>query len=130
MTFPEVSFQRIVCVGSFVSPERSWPAFESRLPLRPTLAGLFVAYVVVGLSYGLRLLQGTLIQVSPEPEESARTTGATIGGTWRDVVVPTVRPGPAGAWALIMIIFLRRGRRSRRGSRCPWRADRDFGQRG
>lgn len=76
-------------------------------PLRPTLVSLFVAYVVVGLSYGLRLLQGTLIQVSPELEESARTTGATIGRTWWDVVIPIVRPGLAGAWALIMIIFLR-----------------------
>lgn len=76
-------------------------------PLRPTLVSLFIAYVVVGLSYGLRLLQGTLIQVAPELEESARTTGATITRTWRDVVIPIVRPGLAGAWALIMIIFLR-----------------------
>ena len=38
-------------------------------PLRPTLVALFVAYLVVGLSYGLRLLQGTLIQVAPELEE-------------------------------------------------------------
>jgi iron(III) transport system permease protein len=76
-------------------------------PLRPTLASLFIAYVVVGLSYGLRLLQGTLLQVSPELEESARTTGATVGRTWRDVVIPIIRPGLAGAWALIMIIFLR-----------------------
>lgn len=76
-------------------------------PFRPTLVSLFVAYVVVGLSYGLRLLQGTLIQVAPELEESARTTGATIGQTWKDVVIPIVRPGLAGAWALIMIIFLR-----------------------
>ena len=62
-------------------------------PLRPTLFSLFIAYVVVGLSYGLRLLQGTLIQVAPELEESARTTGATIGRTWRDIVIPIVRPG-------------------------------------
>lgn len=76
-------------------------------PLRPTLVSLFVAYAVVGLSYGLRLLQGTLIQVGPELEEAARTTGATIGRTWRDVVIPIIRPGVVGAWALIMIIFLR-----------------------
>lgn len=76
-------------------------------PLRTTLVSLFLAYFIVGLSYGLRLLQATLIQVSPELEESARTTGATIGQTWRDVVIPIVRPGLAGTWALIMIIFLR-----------------------
>ncbi|MGH6946671.1 MAG: ABC transporter permease [Kiloniellales bacterium] len=76
-------------------------------PLRPTLVSLFVAYTVVGLSYGLRLLQGTLLQVSPELEESARTTGASIGRSWRDIVIPIVRPGLVGAWALIMIVFLR-----------------------
>lgn len=77
------------------------------VPLRTTLISLFVAYLVIGLSYGLRLLQGTLIQVTPELEESARTAGATIGQTWRDVVIPLVRPGLVGAWALIMIVFLR-----------------------
>lgn len=76
-------------------------------PARPTLISLFVAYTVVGLSYGLRLIQAVLIQVAPELEESARTTGASIGQTWRDVVIPIVRPGLVGAWALIMIIFIR-----------------------
>ena len=76
-------------------------------PLRPTLVSLFIAYAVVGLSYGLRLIQGNLLQVGPELEEAARTAGATTMRTWKDVVMPLVRPGLAGAWALIMIIFMR-----------------------
>lgn len=76
-------------------------------PFRLTPVSLFIAYLIVGLSYGLRLLQATLLQVAPELEEAARSTGATIGTTWRDIVVPLVRPGLAGAWALIMVIFLR-----------------------
>jgi len=76
-------------------------------PIRPTLASLLIAYIVVGLSYGLRILQATLLQVSPELEESARVTGASIGRAWRDVVIPIIRPGLAGAWALIMIVFIR-----------------------
>jgi iron(III) transport system permease protein len=76
-------------------------------PLRPTLVSLLIAYIVVGLSYGLRILQATLLQVGPELEESARATGATLGRTWRDIVVPIIRPGLAGAWALIMIVFIR-----------------------
>jgi len=76
-------------------------------PLRPTLASLLIAYIVVGLSYGLRIIQATLLQVSPELEESARATGASIGRTWKDVVIPIVRPGLVGAWALIMIVFIR-----------------------
>ena len=76
-------------------------------PLRPTLASLLIAYIVVGLSYGLRILQATLLQVGPDLEESARVTGASLARSWRDVVIPIVRPGLAGAWALIMIVFIR-----------------------
>ena len=75
--------------------------------IRPTLFSLLIAYIVVGLSYGLRLIQATLLQVAPELEESARTTGATIGQTWRHIVIPIIRPGLVGAWVLIMVIFLR-----------------------
>lgn len=76
-------------------------------PLRPTIVALFAAYLVVGLSYGLRLLQGVLIQIGPELEEAARTSGATIKQSWRDVVIPIIRPGLVGAWVLIMILFVR-----------------------
>lgn len=75
--------------------------------LRPTLFSLLIAYIVVGLSYGLRLIQATLLQVAPELEEGARTTGATIGEAWRHIVVPIIRPGLVGAWVLIMVVFLR-----------------------
>lgn len=76
-------------------------------PIRPTLASLLIAYIVVGLSYGLRLIQANLLQIGPELEEAARTAGATIGQTWRKIVVPIIRPGLVGAWTLIIVIFLR-----------------------
>jgi iron(III) transport system permease protein len=76
-------------------------------PLRPTLFSVLIAYIVVGLAYGLRLIQATLLQVAPELEESARTTGATIGQTWTKILAPLLRPGLVGAWTLIMIVFLR-----------------------
>lgn len=77
------------------------------VPLRTTLLSLLIAYVIVGLSYGLRIIQATLLQVAPELEESARVTGATTFRSWKDVVIPLVKPGLAGAWAMIMIVFLR-----------------------
>lgn len=76
-------------------------------PLRGTLISMLAAYIIVGLSYGLRLIQSTLLQVSPELEESARTTGATVARTWQEVVIPIIRPGLVGAWMMIVIIFLR-----------------------
>lgn len=77
------------------------------IPLRTTLISLLIAYIIVGLSYGLRIIQSTLLQVAPELEESARITGASVYRSWRDVVIPLVKPGLAGAWAMIMIVFLR-----------------------
>lgn len=76
-------------------------------PLRPTLASIWIAYTIVGLSYGLRLIQATLMQVAPELEESARVAGASVYATWGQVVVPIIRPGLVGAWTLIMITFLK-----------------------
>lgn len=76
-------------------------------PFRPTLISLLSAYIIVGLSYGLRLIQASLLQVGMELEESARTCGATVTRAWRDIVIPIIRPGLVGAWVLIMIIFLR-----------------------
>lgn len=76
-------------------------------PLRPTLISLLLAYIVVGLSYGLRMIQATLMQVSPDLEEAARTAGATTGQTWRSIVIPIIRPGLIGAWTMIIIVFLR-----------------------
>ncbi len=76
-------------------------------PFRLTLLSLLIAYIIVGLSYGLRLIQATLMQVAPELEESSRSAGATIKQTWSRIVVPIIRPGLLGAWIMIMIIFLR-----------------------
>ncbi|WHA44013.1 ABC transporter permease [Agrobacterium larrymoorei] len=76
-------------------------------PFRTTLVSLLVAYVIIGLSYGLRLIQASLLQVAPELEEGARTVGATIYQTWRSVLIPIIRPGLLGAWTMIMIMFLK-----------------------
>jgi iron(III) transport system permease protein len=77
------------------------------VPLRATLLSLLIAYIIVGLSYGLRIIQATLLQVGPELEESARVTGADTYRAWKDVTIPLVKSGLAGAWAMIMIVFLR-----------------------
>lgn len=76
-------------------------------PIRTTLFALLIAYTVVGLSYGLRLIQATLLQIGPELEEGARTAGAGMMRMRRDIIIPLIRPGLVGAWVLIMIIFLR-----------------------
>ena len=41
------------------------------------MVSVWLAYTIVWLAYGMRLVPGTLLQVGPELEEAARTTGGT-----------------------------------------------------
>jgi len=81
--------------------------FKPIAPLRSTLVSLWLAYTVVWLAYGLRLISSTLYQVAPELEEAARVTGAGQARVYRDVTLPLVRFGLLGSWLLVFMIFCR-----------------------
>jgi iron(III) transport system permease protein len=67
------------------------------VPLRSTLFSLWLAYTVVWLAYGLRLISAALYQVAPELEEAARVAGAGQGRVYRDVTLPLIRFGVLGS---------------------------------
>jgi iron(III) transport system permease protein len=81
--------------------------FKPLSPLRPTMVSIWLAYSIVWIAYGMRLVSGTLLQVGPELEEAARTVGATDMQVKRDVTVPLIRTGMIAAWLLIFLIFVR-----------------------
>ena len=76
-------------------------------PFRSTLISLWLAYTVVWLAYGLRLISSALYQIGPELEEAARVGGAAQGRVYRDVTLPLVRFGLLGSWLLIFMMFCR-----------------------
>lgn len=76
-------------------------------PLRTTLVAVWVAYTLVWLAYGLRLVQSSLLQVAPELEEAARVVGASEGRSLRYVTLPLIKNGMIAAWMLILLIFVR-----------------------
>ncbi|MTV37916.1 ABC transporter permease [Duganella radicis] len=75
--------------------------------LRSTIFALWLAYSVVWLAYGMRLISTALLQVGPELEEAARAVGATRGKVTRDVTVPLIKYGLLGAWLMVFLIFER-----------------------
>lgn len=75
--------------------------------LRNTIFSVWLAYTVVWMAYGLRLISSTLLQVAPELEEAARSTGASRGQITRHVTVPLARYGLIGSWLLMFLIFER-----------------------
>ena len=81
--------------------------FPPLAPLRKTLFSLWLAYSVVWLAYGMRLISSSLLQVGPELEECAQVTGATPGQVSRHVTVPLIRYGLLASWLMIFMIFER-----------------------
>eukprot|EP01022_Parablepharisma_sp_SALTPOND_P020921 TRINITY_DN39341_c0_g2_i1.p2 TRINITY_DN39341_c0_g2~~TRINITY_DN39341_c0_g2_i1.p2 ORF type:complete len:608 (-),score=268.39 TRINITY_DN39341_c0_g2_i1:602-2425(-) len=75
--------------------------------LRSTIFSVWLAYSVVWMAYGLRLINTALLQVGPELEEAARAVGASRSRVTRDVTLPLVRYGLIGAWLMVFLIFER-----------------------
>jgi len=81
--------------------------FPPLAPFRKTLISLWLAYSVVWLAYGMRLVSTSLLQVGAELEEGARVTGATPGQVNRHVTVPLIKYGLLASWLMIFMIFER-----------------------
>ncbi len=76
-------------------------------PLKSTMVSIWLAYTIVWLAYGMRLVSGTLLQVGPELEEAARVSGASDLRVKRDVTLPLIKYGMLASWLLIFLIFVR-----------------------
>ena len=81
--------------------------FPPLAPLRSTIFSVWLAYTVVWLAYGMRLVSSSLLQVGPELEEAARSAGATRAQVSRDVTLPLIRYGLLASWLLVFMIFER-----------------------
>jgi iron(III) transport system permease protein len=76
-------------------------------PLKSTMVSIWIAYTIVWLAYGMRLVSGTLLQVGPELEEAGRVSGASDLQVKRDITVPLIKYGMLASWLLIFLIFVR-----------------------
>jgi len=76
-------------------------------PLRQTMFSMWLAYTVVWLAYGMRLISSSLLQVSGELEEAGRSVGASRGRISRDITLPLIKPGLLASWLLVFMIFER-----------------------
>ncbi|WP_018260917.1 ABC transporter permease [Methylobacterium sp. WSM2598] len=76
-------------------------------PFVATLATVWLAYTLVWMPFGLRLVANSFGQVGRELEEAASVTGAGQARVARDVVIPLARHGLAAAWLLTFLLFVR-----------------------
>ncbi|ATB28464.1 ABC transporter permease [Melittangium boletus] len=76
-------------------------------PFRQTLLAMWVAYTLVWMAYGMRLVSGSLLQLGPELEEAGRVVGASPARVSLDVTLPLIRAGLVGSWLLVFVTFVR-----------------------
>ena len=73
-------------------------------PFYGTLAILIVAVTITALPTGARLMNGTMVQIGAELEESARVHGGSFVSTLRRILVPLLTPALLSGW-LVLFAF-------------------------
>ena len=80
---------------------------QFKLNLYNTFWIIAVAYVTRYLFYSFRNISASLSQIHPSLEEASRISGANWLRSFRDIVVPLIRPGLVASWLLVFMPALR-----------------------
>jgi iron(III) transport system permease protein len=80
---------------------------QRAVPLMGTIWILLIVFVAARLSYGTRMTNSTLIQIHKDLEDSARMSGAAVGGVMTRVIVPLLAPTLIYAWLWIALLTFR-----------------------
>lgn len=76
-------------------------------PIYGTIWILVVAYVTHYVSFGSRLANGVMVQIHPELEEAARTSGASSARVLSRITAPLVWPAVAAIWIWVVAHAMR-----------------------
>ncbi|MFC1868427.1 ABC transporter permease [Thermodesulfobacteriota bacterium] len=77
------------------------------VPLYGTLYVLIIAMIIKEMSMGVRVMDGSMIQIGNELEEAARSSGASWFYTFRHIIAPLLRPTFLATAVLIFLISIR-----------------------
>jgi iron(III) transport system permease protein len=73
------------------------------LNLYNTMAILVLAYLIKYLAFAVRTICAALEQIDLSLEEAAQISGASWTQSFRDIILPLVRPGLIAAWFLVFM---------------------------
>lgn len=72
-----------------------------------SLTSLVIAYSIVYVSLGSRMMNSALIQIHTELEEAAYMSGASVYATLQRVIIPLLKPALANAWLWLALLAYR-----------------------
>ncbi|MDD5167883.1 MAG: iron ABC transporter permease [Syntrophales bacterium] len=73
------------------------------LNLYNTFAILIVAYIIKYLAFSVRTVSASLEQIDLSLEEAAQVSGASWLRSFKDIILPLIRPGLIAAWFLVFM---------------------------
>ncbi|MBI4287777.1 MAG: iron ABC transporter permease [Chloroflexi bacterium] len=72
-----------------------------------TIYLLILVFIVKGLPLGVRVMNGAMVQIGNELEESSRVLGASWSHTFRRIIAPLLTPSFISAWLLLFFLSVR-----------------------
>lgn len=78
-----------------------------RTPFYFTIWILLIGYITRFTPYGIRATSSTIVQIHNELEDASKLCGAGFLRTFKDIVLPLLRPGFLAGWILLATVFLR-----------------------
>ena len=82
-------------------------AMREFLPVYGTLAVIAVAHVIAFMSFATRTLNGAMLQIHPDLEDSGRLSGASLSRVLRRITGPLLKPALFSAWFWVMLLSFR-----------------------
>jgi iron(III) transport system permease protein len=77
------------------------------IPIYGTIALVMVVYTIGWLSFGTRMINASLIQISSELVEAGQMAGGTALAIMREIVAPLLRSAFSGLWIYVALLCLR-----------------------
>ncbi len=86
-------------------------AFVGGIPLFSVLRGtlwlLMLAFLIRSTPLGVRVMNGAMVQLGNELEESSRMLGASWTRTFRKIIAPLLSPAFVSAWIIVFLLSVR-----------------------
>lgn len=77
------------------------------LPIYGTFLIIVIAYLLLGLPYGMRFAHAGLVKVHAELEESAAVSGASLGRLMLTILAPLMMPALFAGWIYVFLFSVR-----------------------
>jgi len=90
----------VFALGMIIAWNKS---FFGRFNIYNTIWILLVSYIAHNLAYSVRTVSSSLMQVDNSLEEAARISGSNRVQSFRDIIMPLVKPSLVASWFLVFM---------------------------